>query len=183
MLLHFALVLHFAAILITFCVDITFWGDYYILRRNTAFQLIESQTATICLFGRFYFLRLSASIRSPKQMQLSWFLRFLTDFRFADFRMIRISAFPVFRISVFLHFRFMCQPKFVGPVEWQVYSKSQYLNLNFLTQNDTCLIDADLQNDTCFNLILDANSHLWKVVLRCFLARKVTHLLVRVWCC
>ena len=35
-LLHFAsMLLHFAAILITFCVNITFCGDYYILRRNT----------------------------------------------------------------------------------------------------------------------------------------------------
>ena len=34
LLLHFALVLHFAAIPITFCVNITFCGDYYILRRN-----------------------------------------------------------------------------------------------------------------------------------------------------
>ena len=29
------LVLHFAAIVITFCVIITFCGDYYILRRNS----------------------------------------------------------------------------------------------------------------------------------------------------
>ena len=36
MLLRFALVLHFAAILITFYVNITFCGDYYILRRNIA---------------------------------------------------------------------------------------------------------------------------------------------------
>ena len=35
MLLHFGLVLHFAAIVITFCVSITFYGDYYILRRNS----------------------------------------------------------------------------------------------------------------------------------------------------
>ena len=34
-LLHFVLVFHFAAIVITFCVSITFCGDYYILRRNT----------------------------------------------------------------------------------------------------------------------------------------------------
>ena len=34
MLLHFAIVLHFATIVITFCVSITFRGDYYILRRN-----------------------------------------------------------------------------------------------------------------------------------------------------
>ena len=35
-LLHFAsMLLHFAAIVITFCVSITFWGDYYILRRNS----------------------------------------------------------------------------------------------------------------------------------------------------
>ena len=33
-LLHFVLVLLFAAIVITFCVSITFSGDYYILRRN-----------------------------------------------------------------------------------------------------------------------------------------------------
>ena len=35
-LLHFVSVLHFAAIVITFCVSITFFGDYYILRRNGA---------------------------------------------------------------------------------------------------------------------------------------------------
>ena len=68
---------------------------------NAGFQLIENQTATVCLFGRFYFLGLSASIRSPKQIQLSWFLRFLTDFRFADCRMIGISAFPVFLFPCF----------------------------------------------------------------------------------
>ena len=35
-LLHFAsMLLHFAAILITFCVNITFCGDYYILWRNS----------------------------------------------------------------------------------------------------------------------------------------------------
>ena len=39
-LLHFALVLHFAAILITFCTNITFCGDYYILRRNTTHSTI-----------------------------------------------------------------------------------------------------------------------------------------------
>ena len=35
------------------------------------------------------------------------------------------------------------QPAFhrVEPVEWKVYSKSLYLNLNFLTQNETYLID------------------------------------------
>ena len=33
-LLHFVLVLRFAAIAITFCVSITFCGDYYISRRN-----------------------------------------------------------------------------------------------------------------------------------------------------
>jgi len=36
-LLHFALVLHFAAIFITFCVNITFCGDYYVLRRNNVY--------------------------------------------------------------------------------------------------------------------------------------------------
>ena len=57
-------------------------------------------------------------------MQLSancWnYLRLLIDFRFADFRMIRISAFPVFPISGFQHFRFTCQPAFdfAEPVEY-----------------------------------------------------------------
>ena len=102
----------------TFTVSYGAYLPNTINRENAAFQLTENQTATVCLFERFYFLRLSASIRSAKQMQLSWFFQFLTDFRFADFRMIRISAFPAFRISVFLHFRFMCQPlDLVGPVE------------------------------------------------------------------
>ena len=39
--------------------------------RGTAFQFSENQTATVCLFGRFYLLRASASKRSPKRMQLS----------------------------------------------------------------------------------------------------------------
>ena len=43
-LLHFALVLHFAAILITFCVNITFWGDYYISRRNTPSSNTDAAT-------------------------------------------------------------------------------------------------------------------------------------------
>ena len=49
-------------------------------------------------------------------MQLSLFvvfliwLRFLVDFRFADFRLIRISALPVFHISRFLDLPFTCQP-------------------------------------------------------------------------
>ena len=58
--------------------------------------------------------------RSPKQMQLSPVVgRLLIDFRFADFRMIRISAFPVFRISGFPRFRFSSQPAFdlAKPVE------------------------------------------------------------------
>ena len=37
-------------------------------------------------------------------------LRFLIDFRFADFRMIQISALPVFRISWFSRSWFTCQP-------------------------------------------------------------------------
>ena len=42
MLLHFVLVLHFAAIVVTFCVSITFWGDYYILQLNSChFQLVK----------------------------------------------------------------------------------------------------------------------------------------------
>ena len=50
------------------------------------------------------------------RMQLSLFvvfliwLRFLVDFRFADFRLIRISALPVFHISRFLDLPFTCQP-------------------------------------------------------------------------
>ena len=38
---------------------------------GTAFQFSENQTATVCLFGRFYLLRVSASKRSLKRMQLS----------------------------------------------------------------------------------------------------------------
>ena len=49
MLLHFALVLHFAAIFITFCVNITFWGDYYILRRNKYWFSLTSVKALIFL--------------------------------------------------------------------------------------------------------------------------------------
>ena len=37
---------------------------------------------------------------------LTW-LRFLIDFRFADFQIIRISALPVFQISSFSHLRFL----------------------------------------------------------------------------
>ena len=39
--------------------------------------------------------------------------------RFTDFRMIGISAFPVFRISGFPRFRFRCEPAFdrAEPVE------------------------------------------------------------------
>ena len=62
--------------------------------------------------------------RSPKRMQLSLIVgRLLIDFRFADFRMIRISTFPVFRISGFPRFRFSSQPAFdlAKPVEEKVY--------------------------------------------------------------
>ena len=50
---------------------------------------------------------------------LFFWLRYLIDFRFADFRMIRISAFPVFRVSGFPRFQFRCQPTFdlAEPVE------------------------------------------------------------------
>ena len=34
-LLHFALVLQFAAIVVTFCIGISFSGNYYILRCNS----------------------------------------------------------------------------------------------------------------------------------------------------
>ena len=44
MLLHFALVLHFAAILITFFVNTTFCGDYYVLRRNKDYHHQDDHT-------------------------------------------------------------------------------------------------------------------------------------------
>ena len=103
----------------------------------------------------------------PKQMQLSWFLRFLTDFRFVDFRIIRISAFPVFRISGFLHFRFgvstCIRPRRAGWMEGLfevVVLKFQF-------------------SDPKWNLLnwcsdSRPNSHLWKVVLPSYLARNVT---------
>ena len=65
----------------------------------TRFSLQLLQLRDVCLFRRFYLLRLSGSRRSPKRMQLSPFfwnwLPFLLDFRLFDFWMIRISAFPV----------------------------------------------------------------------------------------
>ena len=50
-------------------------------------------------------------------MQLSLIVG--TAFDIADIRMIQISAFPVFRISGFQHFRFTWQPAFdlAEPVE------------------------------------------------------------------
>ena len=66
----------------------------------TRFSLLKTkQLRDVCLFRKFYLLRVSASKRSPKIMQLSPFfwngLPFLLDFRLFDFWMIRISAFPV----------------------------------------------------------------------------------------
>ena len=40
-LLHVVLVLHFAVIVTTFCVSITFCGDYYILRRNNREERLD----------------------------------------------------------------------------------------------------------------------------------------------
>ena len=73
------------------------------------------EVATISLFGRFCLLRVSASKRSPKRMQLSLIFGLcfsLIDFRFADFRMIQFSALPVFSISWFLRSWFSSQPAF-----------------------------------------------------------------------
>ena len=88
--------------------------DRVVIAFLTRFSLLKiKQLRDVCLFRRFYLLRVSASRRSPKRMQLSPFfwnwLPFLLDFRLFDFWMIRISAFPVFRISGFHDFRFTCQ--------------------------------------------------------------------------
>ena len=86
------------------------YGAYFpnaIDRENAAFQFTEKiKELRFPHLEGFIFYASQRREGRPKQMQLSWFLRFLTDFRFVDFRIIRISAFPVFRISGFLHFRF-----------------------------------------------------------------------------
>ena len=134
---------------------------------NAAFQFTENQTATVSSFGRFHFYASQRREGRPKQPQLPWFLRFLTDFRSADFRIARISAFPVFRISGFLHFRFgvstCIRPRRAGWMEGLfevVVLKFQF-------------------SDPKWNLLnwcsdSRPNSHLWKVVLPSYLARNVT---------
>ena len=67
---------------------------------------------------------------------LNW-LWFLIHFRFVDFRMIRMSTLLVFRISGFPHFHFTCEPYL-----------TLLLNLNFLTQNETCLVDILILGQT-----------------------------------
>ena len=132
----------------------------------TRFSLLKiKQLRDICLFRRFYLLRVSASRRSPKRMQLSPFfwswLPFLLDFRLFDFWMIRISGFPVFRISGFHDFRFTCQLQ--SPLNGRFNnSRLQHLNLNFMTQNETCLVDFRFSSklsplDSCFIELFTVN--------------------------
>ena len=49
------LVLHFAAIVITFCVSITFCGDYYILRRNNELNQFSRYFERQCLSSSVLF--------------------------------------------------------------------------------------------------------------------------------
>ena len=79
----------------------------------------EKQRCITFFFSIFYAFLISSAgslLASKKSKNIyvgknTW-LRFLTDFRFADFRMIRISAFSVFRMSGFLRFRFTYQSAF-----------------------------------------------------------------------
>ena len=58
-LLHFALILlHFAAIVITFCVSITFCGDYYILRRNSGKKTFHDNSRLKSVKCKLWCLRL-----------------------------------------------------------------------------------------------------------------------------
>ena len=57
-LLHFVLVLHFAAIVITFCVSITFCGDYYILRRNSGKKTFHDNSRLKSVKCKLWCLRL-----------------------------------------------------------------------------------------------------------------------------
>ena len=151
----------------TFAVSYGAYLSNAIDRENAAFQFTENQTATVSSFGRFYFYASQRREGRPKQTKLPWFLRFLTDFRFADFRMVWISAFPVFRISSFLHFRSgvstCIRPRRAGWMEGLfevVVLKSQFSDPKWKLLN-WC---SDSR----------ANSHLWKVVLPSYLARNVT---------
>ena len=90
------------------------WSIFAERNRSCSRVSLFSKQFTACLFVRMNIPRVdvSASRRSrTTRMQLSLFvvfliwLRFLVDFRFADFRMIRISALPVFHISRFPGFQ------------------------------------------------------------------------------
>ena len=97
--------------------------------RRIAFQFSENQTSTVCLFGRFHLLRVWQ--RREEALSECSYLCFMeltsvSDwFRFADFLLIRISTFPVLRISGFRHFWFLRQSAFdlVESVEWKVNSR------------------------------------------------------------
>ena len=141
--------------------------DRVVTASVTRFSLLKiKQLRDVCLlFRRFYLLRVSASRRSPKRMQLSPFfwnwLLFLLDFNLFDFLMIRISAFPVFRISGFHDFRFTYQLQ--SPLNGRFNnSRLQHLNLNFMTQNETCLVDFRFSSklsplDSCFIELFTVN--------------------------
>ena len=62
---------------------------------------------------------------------------------------IIVISFPVLMIETREKLKSQ-QPAFdrAEPVEWKVYSKSLYLNLNFLTQNETYLIDFLILDQT-----------------------------------
>ena len=80
---------------------------------------------------------------SPKQMQLSVLSTIGFGFwLISDLPISGWSGFPHFRFF-FYNFQFRCQPAFdlVESAEWKVYSRLWYLNLNLVNQNETCLID------------------------------------------
>ena len=94
------------------------WSLFAERNRSCSRVSLFSKQFTACLFVRLNILRedVSASRRSRNNTDaaisvvfLIW-LRFLVDFRFADFRLIRISALPVFHISRFPDLPFTCQP-------------------------------------------------------------------------
>ena len=115
-------------------------------------------------FGRFYLLRVSTSKRSPKRMQLSLIVGIAFGswlIRFADFRMIRISAFPVFNISglrVNLHLTLQSRlnSRFIRGCSSEISI--------FCSKWDLPRWFSDCR----------ANFHLWTVVLPTYLARNVT---------
>ena len=94
------------------------WSLFAERNRSCSRVSLFSKQFTACLFVRLNILSedVSASRRSRNNTDaaisvvfLIW-LRFLVDFRFADFRLIRISALPVFHISRFPDLPFTCQP-------------------------------------------------------------------------